>query len=118
MMSYSCSLLTHSELMTFILGKIEINFVKLAPELWSNFGIYERTRTKDVSIYSDCNIVSKSFFNNDSFELILRPKEEQLMLVPIGFHLNFRLLVAGETENLHCRPQTLRIFLIDSILQF
>lgn len=104
------------QLMTFVLGKIEINFEKLAPELWSNFGIYERTRTKDVSIYSDCNIVSKSFFNDDSFELILRPKKEQLLLVPIGFHLNFRLQVAG--ENLHCRPHTLKIFQIDSILKF
>lgn len=40
--------------------------------------------------------MSKRFFNNDSFELIIRPKSEQLLVIPIGYHLNFRLFVQGE----------------------
>lgn len=80
----------------FLLGKIEINFEKVVSELWSNFGIFERTRTKDETVYSEFQIVAKNFFNHDSFELVLRPKKQQITKVPIGFHLNFRLSVLGE----------------------
>lgn len=34
--------------------------------------------------------MSKSFINSDSFELILRPKKQKLLVVPIGFHLSLR----------------------------
>lgn len=76
-------------------GKIEITFEKVAPELWSNFGIFERTRTKDENVYSEFTIAAKNFFNHDSFELTLRPKQQRLNVVPVGYHLNFRLTVLG-----------------------
>lgn len=77
-------------------GKIEFTFEKVDAELWSNFGIFERTRTKDEMEYNEFVIAAKHFFNHDSFELVLRPKKQQLMVVPVGFHLNFRLSVLGE----------------------
>jgi len=68
------------------------------PELWSNFGIFERTRLKDETVYSDFCMVTRTFFNEDSFELIVRPKKQQILVVPIGYHLNFRHTVAGESD--------------------
>jgi hypothetical protein len=65
------------------------------PELWSNFGIFERTRTKDETFYSEYVIAAKNFFNHDSFELTLRPKKQQLIHLPVGYHLNFRVTVLG-----------------------
>jgi hypothetical protein len=82
----------------FSSGKIEITFEKVVSELWSNFGIFERTRTKDETVYNEFIIVAKNFFNHDSFELVLRPKKQQMMVVPVGFHLNFRLSVLGELK--------------------
>ena len=79
-----------------ISGKIEITFEKVVPELWSNFGIFERTRMKEETVYNDYVMAAKSFFNHDSFELILRPKNQQLLVVPVGYHLNFRLSVLGK----------------------
>lgn len=81
-------------------GKIEIVFEKVVPELWSNFGIFERTRSKDETVYSEFKIVAKHFFNHDSFELILRPNKTRLLIVPVGYHLNFRLSLYGEVENI------------------
>lgn len=34
--------------------------------------------------------MTKNFINSDSFEFILRPKKQQLVVVPIGYHLNLR----------------------------
>lgn len=80
---------------SFVLGKIEITFEKVEQELWSNFGIFERTRTKDETVYNEFKIAAKNFLNDDSFELILRPNKKQIIVVPIGFHLNFRLSILG-----------------------
>lgn len=77
-------------------GKIEIVFEKVLPELWSNFGIFERTRTKDEMLFSDYSVVSRNFFNRDSFELVLKAKTERIIAVPIGYHLNLRANVSGE----------------------
>lgn len=77
-------------------GKIEIVFEKALPELWSNFGIYERTRTKDETVFSDFCVVAKNFFNRDSFELVLRPITDKIIAVPIGYHLNLRSNISGE----------------------
>lgn len=82
-------------------GKIEIVFEKVVPELWSNFGIFERTRTRDETVYSEFKIVAKNFFNHDSFELILRPNKSKLLLVPVGYHLNFRLSLCGKIKMFH-----------------
>jgi hypothetical protein len=71
-------------------------FEKVVPELWSNFGIFERTRSKDETAYNEYIIVSREFFNEDSFELILRPKIQQILIVPTGYHLNFRLSLMGD----------------------
>lgn len=77
------------------LGKIEFMFGKVAHELWSNFGVFERTRSKDETAYHEYMIVSRDFFNEDSFELILRSKRPQILAVPTGYHLNFRLSLMG-----------------------
>ena len=79
-----------------LVGKIEITFKKLNAELWSNFGIFERRRIKDESLYSQYSIVSKCNFNKDSFEMILRPVKLQIILVPIGFHLNIKQTLPGK----------------------
>lgn len=77
-------------------GKIEFTFEKQKHELWNNFGIFERTRTKPEDTYSEYRIVQKSFFSKDSFEMILRPNKHQLVIFPIGHHVSFRHNVNGE----------------------
>jgi cytochrome-b5 reductase len=71
-------------------GKIEISFLKEEEEeLWTNFGIYEKL--KDVEFkYTKYKIISKQHINHDSFELILRPKNDQMTNVAIGYHVNFK----------------------------
>lgn len=79
-----------------IKGKIELTFEKVVPELWSNFGIFERTRSRDETLFNEYSVVTSDSFNSDSFYLILRPKIQQLVVVPIGYHFNIKLKLFGE----------------------
>lgn len=81
-------------------GKIEFTFEKQKHELWNNFGIFERLRTKPEDTYSEYRIAEKNFFGKDSFEMILRPKRRQLVIFPIGHHVSLRHNVNGES----CMP--------------
>lgn len=75
-------------------GKIEMTFVKEVEEVWSNFGIFEKIKTtlgEDTSSeYYECEIIHREFINHDTFELTLRPKDEQIFVPSIGFHYNFK----------------------------
>ena len=51
---------------------------------------------REKAVYSDYVTVAKPrFFNHDSIELILRPKIQQLLVMPVGYHLSFLLTVLG-----------------------
>lgn len=77
-------------------GKIEITFEKVAEEVWINLGVFEKTKTlksdnEEYPSWTECNIVRMEFFNHDSFELTLRPKTEKIILLPVGYHVCFKL---------------------------
>lgn len=65
-------------------GKIEMTFEKTQAYLWTGFGTFERTRTKDESSYSEFIVESKKFINHDSFEIVVRPKRLIMVVSPIG----------------------------------
>lgn len=47
--------------------------------------------TKDDTIYNNYEILQREFFNHDSFEMIVKPKKEQIIILPIGCHLNLKV---------------------------
>jgi cytochrome-b5 reductase len=86
-------------------GKIEINFDKVQEEVWTNLGIFEKTKTlksdeADYPSWTECNAIKAQFFNHDSFELILRPNDEnKIILLPIGYHVSFKLASLDAIRN-------------------
>lgn len=80
-----------------LLGKIEISFKKVQQELWSNFGICERTKESIIEerSFSECLVTCRNFFNHDSFELVVRPKKQQIIVPGISHHLKIRANISG-----------------------
>lgn len=82
--------------MFLFIGKIEIIFAKVVPELWVNFGIYDRKRITDYVMYAfEYQILSKVPINHDSYAIALRPLKKLVQMVPLGFHFSLSAKIIG-----------------------
>lgn len=78
-------------------GKVEITFAKVVPELWVNFGIYDRKRITDFVVYAfEYKILSKTPITHDSYAIILHPIKKLVQVVPLGFHCSLTAKILGK----------------------
>jgi hypothetical protein len=71
-------------------GKIEITFAKEQGDIWTNFGTYLKLPNDKVfEFVEDFNVISRNFFNHDSFDLAIRPRNKLIIMLPVGSHVNF-----------------------------
>ena len=82
----------------FISGKIEIIFAKQDPQLWTNFGTFDRQKV-DTMYNSFSYLISERVqINHDSFALILKPKKQMVQVIPVAYHVSVTSLIMGKVE--------------------
>ncbi|CAO1412687.1 unnamed protein product [Diamesa tonsa] len=89
--NYPCSIKVNQET-----GKIEIIFAKQDPQLWTNFGTYDRQKV-DTMYNSYSYVISERVrINHDSFALILKPTKQMVQVIPVAYHVSVTSLIMGE----------------------
>lgn len=72
-------------------GKIEMKFTKETGEIWSNFGTYLKLPSDTTyDNFESFTIISRHFFNHDSFIMSIRPEKKVIIMLPVGSHVNFQ----------------------------
>lgn len=92
-------------------GKVELNFVKIQPKLWSSYGTMEMTKASDdleQQLRGDYEyrVVQCERLNHDSFEVTLKPKRNILMHLPVGHHVSIGYDTPGVEEEMVRRSYT------------
>lgn len=77
-------------------GKIECNFRKHVPALWTNFGLMTQQKLTDLT---NCtylyNVIEQVQITHDSYALVLQPKQSLIQILPIGHHISVTANVEG-----------------------
>lgn len=72
-----------------IAGKIELIFKKELPQLWTSFGILDRRKVTDLNEITtfEYDVSAREEITPDSCALLLKPRDQVVQYVPVGYHL-------------------------------
>lgn len=80
---------------TFI-GKIELLFMKVEPNLWTTYGSMEKEKIGELEnkVY-EYDVQGREELTHDSCALLLKSKDKVQMITPVGYHINITANVNG-----------------------
>ncbi|XP_035792602.1 cytochrome b5 reductase 4-like isoform X2 [Anopheles albimanus] len=79
-------------------GKIELQFSKEVPALWTAFGEmqHERRENCEMQLY-EYDVATRLEITHDSCALLLQPKSNRLLqITPVGYHVSVSASINGE----------------------
>lgn len=81
---------------TYETGKIEIYFRKCKHQLWTHFGQLIRDKLTDIT-HINCvyELICQREITHDSYLLELKPKQQQIRIFPIGYHISISAIING-----------------------
>lgn len=81
---------------TYESGKIEVLLRKRRHQLWTNFGQLIRDKATDIAhINSIYEVICQRQITHDSHLLVLKPKQQQIRVFPIGYHISISANING-----------------------